>query len=222
MVPIIGIVGRSGEGKTTLLSKVIEEISSRGYEVAAIKHSRHPVEIDHQGKDSMKMSQAGAKAVAVASQGRVAMYMGTDQEWLPEDIAAKLFPEADLVLVEGFSQARIPKIGVLRKDQSREIMEKKGLIALVTDVEIETSLPCYSPEQITEIGDLLEGYIRRLGPRREVRLYVNEKKIFIKPFIKDFFLKTISAMVDSLKGTQDANRITIVIDKPRGEAEEEE
>jgi len=221
MIPAIGIVGPSGTGKTTLIAKLIAELKGRGYVIAAIKHTRHLIDMDKPGKDSQIMHQAGANAVAVASSGRVTMYMDTDQPWQPDDIAARLFPEVDLVLVESFSEAAVPKIAVIRKEVSLEVPDKKGLIALVTDFEIETKLKCYSHEQVAEISDLIEDYIRRLGPKRDVRLYINGKKIFIKPFIKDFFLKTISAMVDSLKGTGNASRIEIVIDKPGGEAEEE-
>lgn len=221
MIPAIGIVGPSGTGKTTIIAKLIGELRNRGYKIAAIKHTEHLVDLDRPGKDSMVMHQAGAAAVAIASPGRVTMYMDTDQPWSPGDIATRLFPGVDLVLVESFSKATIPKIGVIRKEVGLEVPDKKGLIALVTDFEVETDLECFSHDQVSGVSDIIEGYIKRLGPKRDVKLYVNEKKIFIKPFIKDFFLKTISAMVDSLRDTGNANRIEIVIDKPEGEAEEE-
>ena len=98
--------------------------------------------------------------------------------------------------------------------------DKKGLIGVVTDTKIKTERPVFGFEQVKQIADLIEVYIKRQGPKRNVRLFVNEKAIFIKPFIKDFFLKTISAMVDSLRGTQKAQRIQILIDKPQGEPED--
>jgi len=221
MIPVIGLAANSGAGKTTLIGKLIEELSKRGYKVAAIKHSRHKVDLDREGKDTALMSDAGAVAVSLASRGKVAMYMEVDEEWPPEDIVAKLFPAVDLVLVEGFGKAAIPRLAIVRKGVAEEMPDAKGLIGVVTDMEIQTDLPAFSFDQVTEITDLVETYIKRKGHKRDVKLFVNEKRVFIKPFIKDFFLKTISAMVDSLKGTRGAQRIQILIDKPGGEAEEE-
>ena len=105
MIPIIGLASNSGAGKTTLIRKLIKELSNRGYKVAAIKHSRHKVDLDREGKDTALMSEAGAVAVSLASQGKISMYMSVEEEWSPEDIVAKLFPAVDLVLVEGFGKA---------------------------------------------------------------------------------------------------------------------
>ncbi len=221
MIPVIGIAGASGSGKTTLAVKLIEELKKRGYKVAAIKHTRHQVDVDRPGKDSAAYYEAGAAAVALASPDKVAVIMPADGQWSPEDIALRLFPEVDLVLVEGFGDAAIPKIGVARQGVSK-LPDQKGLIGLVTDLKTESKVPVFSFDRVGAVADLLEDYIRRLGPKRDVRLDVNGKKIMIKPFIKDFFLKTIAAMVDSLHGTRAARRIQILIDKPAGAAEKDE
>jgi molybdopterin-guanine dinucleotide biosynthesis protein B len=221
MIPIIGVTGPSGSGKTTLILKLIQELKKRGHKVAAIKHTRHQVDVDQPGKDSRLMYEAGCAAVALASPDKLAVIMPADEQWSPEDIALRYFPEVDLVLVEGFGDAAIPRIALLRGEASGKTPVSKGLIALVTDRDAEIGAPVLNFEQVREIADLLEGYIEKLRPRRDVRLYVNEKKIMIKPFIKDFFLKTISAMVDSLRDTREARRIRILIDKPKGEGGEE-
>lgn len=222
MIPIIGVVGFSGTGKTTLIVKLIKELKLRGYEIAAIKHTAHRVEPDPEGKDTRLLHQAGAKAVSLCSDRLVAVYMDTEQQWMPDEIVARLFPEADLVLAEGFSRASIPKIAVLGKDKQIKPDARKGLIAVVTEGKADAGVPEFSPEDAGKIADLLEAYIQRLRGKRDVRLFVNEKGVFIKPFIKDLFLKTVAAMVDSLKGTGGASRIVISIDKPGGEAAEED
>jgi GTPase SAR1 family protein len=54
MIPIVSIVGHSDAGKTTLIEKLIAELTRRGYRVATIKHDAHCFEIDHPGKDSYR------------------------------------------------------------------------------------------------------------------------------------------------------------------------
>ena len=89
-------------------------------------------------------------------------------------------------------------------------------------LKIETELPVFSFDEVSGCyRHLFESYIKTKGPKRDAYLFVNGEKIFIKPFIKDFFLKTISAMVDTLKGTKDAKRIEILIDRPFGSPDQE-
>ena len=60
MIPILSIVGKSNSGKTTLLEKLITELTGRGWRVATIKHNKHGFNIDHEGKDSYRHKKAGA------------------------------------------------------------------------------------------------------------------------------------------------------------------
>ena len=65
-VPIISIVGNSGAGKTTFLEKLIRELKRRGYRVAAIKHDIHNFQMDHPGKDTYRLAEAGSELVATS------------------------------------------------------------------------------------------------------------------------------------------------------------
>lgn len=221
MIPVIGVTGKSGAGKTEFLTIIIKELKSRGHKVAAVKHTMHQVDIDREGKDSYRMFQAGSEAVGLASLSQLAVYMETDEQWDPRDIAVKFFPRVDIVLVEGFKDAPLPRIGIARQGVTEQMPDRKGLIGLVTDMETDMDVPRFGFDDVSGIADLLEKYITRKSPQRDVSLFINGKKIIIKPFIKDLFLKTVSAMVDSLKGTQNAERIEIVIDEPKGTTEEE-
>ena len=78
MIPIVSIVGKSNSGKTTLIEKLIAELTRRGWRVATIKHNRHGFEIDHEGKDSWRHKQAGAVATVVASPRRIAVIEDTE------------------------------------------------------------------------------------------------------------------------------------------------
>ena len=56
---VFGIAGHSGMGKTTLLERLVPEISARGLVVSLIKHSHKNIDIDRPGKDSYRLREAG-------------------------------------------------------------------------------------------------------------------------------------------------------------------
>lgn len=59
--PIVSIVGTSGVGKTTILEKLIPELTRRGLRVGTVKHHAHgEFEMDRPGKDSWRHKKAGA------------------------------------------------------------------------------------------------------------------------------------------------------------------
>ncbi|MCA9499713.1 MAG: molybdopterin-guanine dinucleotide biosynthesis protein B, partial [Nitrospira sp.] len=82
--PILGFVGRSNSGKTTLIERLIPELTHAGYRVATIKHAGHGFDLDTEGKDSWRHKRAGASAVIVLSKGSLAMFADVPEE-LPVD-----------------------------------------------------------------------------------------------------------------------------------------
>ena len=63
-IPIVSFVSAcSGAGKTTLLEKVVDILKQRGLRLAVIKHDAHRFEMDHPGKDTWRLAQAGENRV---------------------------------------------------------------------------------------------------------------------------------------------------------------
>lgn len=108
MKPVIfAISGYKNSGKTTLMTALIAELSNRGYRVATIKHDGHDFEPDVPETDSYRHRKAGAYGTAVFSRNR---FMVT-KTWEAVDEAAliSVFPEADVLLLEGFKNSSYPK-----------------------------------------------------------------------------------------------------------------
>ena len=213
MIPVILIVGEKASGKTSLMEKLIAELSRRGLRVGAFKHSSHHLDFDREDKDTGRFARAGAHAVAASSDSMVVFYCTTEELWDPERLRDRFFEKVDILLGEGFKQAPFPKIAVLQKGEDISKYKDHGLLAVVADARIKSELPRFSMDEIDSLADLLEKQIRLKKGKREVTLYVNGRKIKIKPFIKEFFLNTISAMVASLRDTEKASRIIITIDQ---------
>jgi hypothetical protein len=68
-----GIAGHSGMGKTTLLERLVTELSSRGLVVSLIKHSHKNIDIDRPGKDSYRLRESGCKEVLLLGNDRWAL-----------------------------------------------------------------------------------------------------------------------------------------------------
>lgn len=112
---VVGVVGPSGAGKTTLLERLIPAVEARGLAVAAVKHASHGFQADRPGKDSHRLFESGARAVALVSPERTATFVRRPAPGRPRlGPALRTLPgPLDLVLVEGFSWEPIPRIVVV-------------------------------------------------------------------------------------------------------------
>jgi molybdopterin-guanine dinucleotide biosynthesis protein MobB len=113
----VSFVARSGTGKTTLITRVIPELVRRGYRVGALKHDAHRFDIDHPGKDSHRLTAAGAEVMVIASAGKLAMVRKMSGPPAAEELVGRYFAEMDVVLLEGFGGGPYPVIEVRREGQ---------------------------------------------------------------------------------------------------------
>jgi molybdopterin-guanine dinucleotide biosynthesis protein B len=111
---VLGIVGWSSSGKTTLLTAMLPMLKARGLRVSTVKHTHHNFDIDRPGKDSYRHREAGAHEVLVVSGTRWALLHEIEggEPSLPS-LLARLDP-VDLVLVEGYKSHAFDKLEVYR------------------------------------------------------------------------------------------------------------
>jgi len=141
---VFGFAGWSGSGKTTLIEKLIPRFMQRGLRVSLIKHAHHTFDVDHAGKDSWRHRQAGAAEVLVTSSRRwVLMHelRGAQEPSFDEQI--KHFSPCDLLIVEGFKHAPIPKLEVWRAVTGEGLLHPQDahIVAVASDAQLETKLP---------------------------------------------------------------------------------
>src|SRR5258706_10724818 len=139
-----GFAGWSGSGKTTLIEKLLPLFLKRGLRVSLIKHAHHSFDVDHPGKDSYRHRQAGATEVLVTSSRRwVLMHeLRGAQEPAFEDQVRHIAP-CDLLIVEGYKFAPIPKLEVWRAETGEALLHPNDphIVAVASDVKVETRLP---------------------------------------------------------------------------------
>jgi len=156
-LPIVSIVGKSKSGKTVLMEQLISEFKRRGYKVAALKHSRGRIEMDHPGKDSWKFAQAGSDAVCVSSPDKLAFIKKLDRVLHIEEIISILGAEFDLILVEGFRKSKISKIEVHREELGDDLLcSPEELSAIVTNGPLDTDIAQLPWGDTVVIADFIE------------------------------------------------------------------
>jgi len=156
-VSVVSIVGKSQSGKTVLMEQLIAEFKRRGYKVAALKHGRGGMEIDHPGKDSWRYAQAGSDAVLISSPDKLAFIKSLDHDLDIEELLPIVGLEFDLVLVEGFRKSKIPKIEVHRKELGDDLLcSPEELSAIVTDGSLDTDIPQLPWGDTVTVADFIE------------------------------------------------------------------
>jgi molybdopterin-guanine dinucleotide biosynthesis protein B len=166
MIPIVSIVGKSSSGKTTLIEKLIAELTCRGWRVATIKHNRHGFEIDHEGKDSWRHRKAGAVTTVLVSSRQVAVMEDVDTDYELAEIRDRYIRNADIILAEGYKGNPHSKIEVFRSELRQECLcgPEDNLIALAGDRPVSAGVPCFDRNDATGIADLIES---RFLPRKK-------------------------------------------------------
>lgn len=152
---LLGFIGSSGSGKTTLIEAVLPLLREHGLRVSAMKHAHHGFDVDRPGKDSFRYREAGAEEVMLVAEGRWALLRETGEEISVEALAARMTP-VDVVLVEGFKLAAIPKIEVYRPSLGKPTFfhDDPGVVAVASDEAIEAGgrvvLPLNEPARVVE------------------------------------------------------------------------
>ena len=136
------------------MERVIRLLTERGIKVGVIKHDAHGIQIDQPGKDSFRHAQAGAKTVVITSPGQTAV---VEQEGCTLDQCVEKIRGADVILVEGFKHAPIPRIGMSRKATGKGLPEPaENYLAVATDDEsIHTAVPRFSLDDAEGLADFI-------------------------------------------------------------------
>lgn len=161
---IIGVAGFKNAGKTTLVEKLVTELTKRGRRVSTVKHAHHDFDIDHEGRDSFRHRKAGASEVAVISRTRWAVIHENRGEEPPslEAILAKLAP-CDLVIVEGYKRDTHDKIEVRNVELAHPRLagDDPTVVAIAANGSIDgEGVPVFDRDDVTALATFIERHTR--------------------------------------------------------------
>jgi molybdopterin-guanine dinucleotide biosynthesis protein MobB len=157
-LPAVSFIGKKKSGKTTVVLGVINELQSRGYRVAALKHDTHGFEVDVPGTDSYRFREAGAAVVGISSPDKYVWLNNVEEERPLEDLVGQIGEPVDLVITEGFKKQDAPKIEVSRRARSSELVSTPDeLIGITSDQSFpDYPVPQFALDDFRGLADLIE------------------------------------------------------------------
>ncbi|NTV73125.1 MAG: molybdopterin-guanine dinucleotide biosynthesis protein B [Holophaga sp.] len=156
---VMGIVGWSGSGKTSLLVQVLPLLRARGLKVSTMKHAHHRFDVDRPGKDSFQHREAGASEVLVVTSSRWVLMHESREEPEPsiESLIQRMTP-VDLLLIEGFKTHPHPKLEIHRDSEGRPLLAPgdPDIVAVATDSPLQgLALPQLDLNNPAAIADFI-------------------------------------------------------------------
>jgi molybdopterin-guanine dinucleotide biosynthesis protein B len=155
---VFGVIGWKNSGKTSLMERLVAEITGRGFTVSTVKHVHHAVDLDQPGKDTFRHRQAGATEVVLASADRFALmreHRGPEPDL--RAILARLAP-VDLVLVEGYKRDSHDKLEVWRRETGHQMIQPGDPLvrAVATDADVGApGVPVLDLNDTAQVADFV-------------------------------------------------------------------
>ena len=159
---LVAVSGVKNSGKTTLLTKLIPALRARGVSAAVIKHDGHSFAADREGTDTCRLLAAGAMGAAIFDGEK---FQAVKYAAVTEKDLFSLYPEADILLLEGFKHEAYPRIEIVRRGVSEQpVCDPETTFALVTDTDAAIpGVPRFGLEETDALAELLCARLRKEG-----------------------------------------------------------
>lgn len=163
--PVFGVTGWKNSGKTTLVTRLVGELTGRGLMVSTVKHAHHAFDIDKPGTDSHRHREAGASEVMIVSGNRWALMHELREEDEPPMLQAlERISPCDLVLIEGYKREPHPKIEARRRESTKSGLlapEDPTIVAIATDhATPDDGRPLFDLDDISGIADFIVAHLK--------------------------------------------------------------
>ena len=199
---VITFIGWHNSGKTTVASKVVNILQSRGVRVGVVKSSSEKnVRFDTAGTDTSIYKEAGAAGVIFAAPDQIQIW-GKNPGHSLMTYANTYFPDMDIVIGEGFKRAdNVPKIEVARDAACFLYTEIDGVIALVAPLFPQEGPPGFQCDQVESLADFIQqkAKIHWEQSMTKTTIKINGEVFPVKGFVEDALAGVLKGFVGSLK-----------------------
>ncbi len=227
---VIGVIGYKNSGKTTLIEEILKHSDKK---IAVIKHTKEDVELDREGTDTYRLSNAGAKITVLATDKKTVFF--TDRMDLENILSVLSDYNIDFVIIEGFKEGlkrlNIPKIVMLKDKEGNELIDDHtAMIIEDYNYNIEDVLKVIYEKAVVPTMNLNCGhcgyncktFVKAVVKdeakwddcvlAKGIKIIVDGKIIPAVPFVSKIVGNTIKAMIETLKGVDNPKHIKVEID----------
>jgi len=215
---IVAVIGSKSSGKTTIVETLVKQLTKEGYNVATVKHiPEKDFSIDTEGKDTWRHAKAGAKKVISIAPNEVAIIHKVKTEKLTLEDIVQHCQEADVIILEGFkklvgTQPNVFKIITVKNLEEAIEASKIFKPIIAFSGTAAQSLPkdklnypvVDALNEAERLVSLVKEKMAITGrkPSEGFELYINGKKVPLKPFVQRIMKSSILAMASNLKGVE--------------------
>lgn len=194
---------------------MIPIFKSKGFSLGVVKHSGHPFPLDHQEKDTYRLSQSGAEGVAFVSKGQIGFYgkMDENDPLILDRLEQSFFSDRDIVLTEGFKKGGKPKIAVLTKGKEDQLIKEidGSILATVGESPVRTDVPHFQPEDAQGLVDIIVDRFLKDRNRPSIRVIMDGKNIPMNHFVQEMVQSSILGLLSPLKGFKESQHIEVKV-----------
>lgn len=192
---LVAISGFKDTGKTWLCEQLAGEMQKEGLQVGFLKHCHDPV----RGSENNDTGRLALQGLPVALLGNDGVRFERDANMPLDTLAALLFPEADLVLVEGAKGVPLPRIWVGAPESLPS--DVRGVFAVYHRGGAAQPGRVYVEGEEVVLAHVVRDYVMKNTPSMEI--YIGRKRLPMKAFIADFVRGSLEGMLRALKGGED-------------------
>ncbi len=204
----IAFCGPHNSGKTTLIKEVVNGLSLRGYSVGVVKSTKHSSLFREPGKDTTVFLDSPASEVGLVCRSESVVFY---KRRLEVDDLLSLF-DCDFLIFEGFRKSFLPKVAVFTSYEEDYWKGVENVVAVVTDSGFSENLPWSVPRFSRGDVDKVVNLVERLSYEHVgASLWVNGRKIEMKPFVESLLRDVVLGVVRNLKGAESPRRVKIEI-----------
>ncbi len=192
---LICVSGYKDSGKSTLCRALLSRLTARGFRTGYIKRTQEYV-ASQPATDTGAAEALGVDALLWGD--RSFRWEGICEQAAHADpavVAGRFFPDADVVVLEGGKELRLPKIWVLRQGEPRPAFP--GIFALYDRYGPGDGGERYGADEVDRLCEAIAARVRPGG--KSARVYVDDVELPMKDFICDFVAGGIRGMLGALK-----------------------
>jgi len=166
----ICIIGSKNVGKTYLAEQLIKRFTRDDIRVAAVKSSRHPLDVSH--TDTERLAKAGAQLVVFGSSKETALFIKSRVDI--RRLFSKFGMDFEVLLVEGMKRSEYPKILLAKDSGDLDIdVDRRTVEMIVCQRELRDEAKRKFPLAV-------------LRERSEIdRIYSTLKKKYIQQYVRE-------------------------------------